>query len=101
MSTTFVTRHQGAVTWAREEGLLGEDTRIVADYDPETAQPGEIVIGTLPAQLAARICERGGRYRHLTLELRPELRGKELDDDSPILARYYALMSAANRRRTS
>jgi len=79
LSTTFVTRHQGAVTWAREEGLLGEDTRIVADYDPETAQPGEIVIGTLPAQLAARICERGGRYRHLTLELRPELRGKELD----------------------
>lgn len=78
MTTTFVTRHQGAIDWAREEGLLEEDSRIAADYDPETAQPGEIVIGTLPAQLAARICERGGRYQHLTLDLGPELRGKEL-----------------------
>jgi putative CRISPR-associated protein (TIGR02620 family) len=78
LTTTFVTRHQGAIDWAREEGLLEEGSRIAADYDPETAQPGEIVIGTLPAQLAARICERGGRYQHLTLDLSPELRGKEL-----------------------
>jgi len=78
LTTTFVSRHQGAIDWAREEGLLEEDSRIAADYDPETAQPGEIVIGTLPAQLAARICERGGRYQHLTLDLSPDLRGKEL-----------------------
>lgn len=78
MTTTFVTRHQGAIDWAREEGLLEDGSRIVADYDPEATRAGEIVIGTLPAQLAAQICERGGRYQHLTLDLGPDLRGKEL-----------------------
>lgn len=78
MTTTFVTRHSGAIDWAREEGLLPEGACIVTDYDPETTQPGDLVIGTLPAQLAARIGERGGRYQHLTLDLTPELRGKEL-----------------------
>ena len=38
MTTTFVTRHQGAIDWAREEGLLEEGSRIAADYDPETVQ---------------------------------------------------------------
>ena len=31
MTTTFVTRHQGAIDWAREEGLLEEGSRIAAD----------------------------------------------------------------------
>ena len=81
MTTWFVTRHPGAIDWAREEGVLTEDSIIVADYDPETVEPGATVIGTLPAQLAARICELGGRYLHLTLDLKPSLRGKELSAD--------------------
>lgn len=64
--------------WAREEGLLPDDAQIVADFNPEVVQPGDIVIGTLPAQLVARICELGGRYWHLTLDLPAELRGREL-----------------------
>jgi CRISPR-associated protein Csx16 len=28
--------------------------------------------------LAAQVCERGARYLHLSLELTPELRGREL-----------------------
>lgn len=78
MTTTFVTRHQGAIDWAREEGLLPADCVVASDYDPETTAPGDLVIGTLPAQIAARICERGARYQHLTLALTPELRGREL-----------------------
>lgn len=78
MATIFVSRHQGAMDWAREEGLLPDDARIVADFSPEVVQPGDIVIGTLPAQLAARICELGGRYWHLSLDLPVEWRGREL-----------------------
>jgi putative CRISPR-associated protein (TIGR02620 family) len=78
LTTTFVSRHSGAIEWIREERYLPEDASIVTDYDPETTAPGDLVIGTLPAQLAARVCERGGRYQHLTLDLTPELRGKEL-----------------------
>jgi CRISPR-associated protein Csx16 len=78
LTTTFVSRHAGAIDWAHEEGHLSDDARVVTDFDPETTAAGDIVIGTLPAQLAARICERGGRYRHITLDLTPGLRGKEL-----------------------
>ncbi len=78
MRVVFVTRHQGAIDWAREEGLLPEDARTVADFDPQDVAPGDLVIGTLPAQLAASICERGGRYQHLSLDLTTEQRGKEL-----------------------
>jgi putative CRISPR-associated protein (TIGR02620 family) len=78
MTTTFVTRHNGAADWAREEGLLPADARIAADFDPQSVAPGDLVIGTLPAQLAAGVCERGARYQHLSLDLTPELRGKEL-----------------------
>lgn len=79
MTITFVSRHQGAIDWAREEGLLPEQARIVDDFDVRTSAAGDLVIGTLPAQLAASICERGARYQHLTLDLTSELRGKDLD----------------------
>ncbi len=34
-------------------------------------QPGDVVISSLPITLAARICEMGGRYLHLTLTAPP------------------------------
>jgi CRISPR-associated protein Csx16 len=76
MTTFFISRHPGALDWAAEEGLA-VDARL-AHLDPETIQPGDVVIGTLPIHLAARVCERGGRYLHLSLELPPEQRGREL-----------------------
>lgn len=78
MTTTFVTRHAGALDWAREEDLLPEGCVVASSFDPERVQPGDLVIGTLPAQVAARICERGGRYQHLTIDLPEQLRGSEL-----------------------
>jgi len=78
MTTTFVTRHAGTIEWAQSEHFLPEGSVVVATFDPESVQPGDLVIGTLPAQLAARICERGGRYQHLTLDLPEDLRGQEL-----------------------
>jgi len=75
MTTYFVTRHPGARAWAQQQGVAVD---ILIDHlDPETVQPGDVVIGTLPVNLAARICERGGRYRHLSLETPLERRGGE------------------------
>ncbi|MGH8479285.1 MAG: CRISPR-associated protein Csx16 [Gammaproteobacteria bacterium] len=76
MTTYFVTRHPGARAWAAEEGVLVDET--IEHLDPQALQPGDIVIGTLPVNLAAEVCARGGRYLHLTLELPPEWRGAEL-----------------------
>ncbi|MER2527613.1 MAG: CRISPR-associated protein Csx16 [Candidatus Competibacter denitrificans] len=79
MTTYFISRHPGAREWAAEEGIVVD--RQIAHLDTETIQPGDVVIGTLPVNLAARVCQRGGRYLHLSLELPPDWRGRELSAD--------------------
>ncbi|MGH9895487.1 MAG: CRISPR-associated protein Csx16 [bacterium] len=76
MTTYFVTRHPGARAWAAEEGIRVDET--IEHLDPQQIQPGDIVIGTLPVNLAAEVCVREGRYLHLTLDLPPAWRGAEL-----------------------
>lgn len=76
MTTYFITRHPGAKQWAQQEGFAID--QLVAHLDPEEVQPGDTVLGTLPVNLAAEVCHRGARYFHLSLELPPEWRGREL-----------------------
>lgn len=90
MTAYFVTRHPGALDWAAGEGLAVDV--MLTHLDPETIQPGDTVIGTLPIHLAAQVCQRGGRYLHLSLEIPPEQRGRELTaaDLRPFGARLEA-----------
>jgi CRISPR-associated protein Csx16 len=76
MTTYFVTRHPGAKEWARHRGVSVD--RQVDHLDVEQIVAGDSVIGTLPVNLAAEVCARGGRYLHLTLEQPTETRGREL-----------------------
>jgi CRISPR-associated protein Csx16 len=62
--------------WAAEEGITVDET--IEHLDPQKLQAGDIVIGSLPVNLAAEVCARGGRYLHLTLEVPPAWRGVEL-----------------------
>jgi CRISPR-associated protein Csx16 len=41
-------------------------------------QSGDTVIGSLPVNLAAEICQRGAAYIHMTLNVPEHWRGKEL-----------------------
>lgn len=77
MTTVFVSRHPGARQWAADEGIAVD--AVVAHLDPHSVHPGDSVIGSLPVNLAAAVCERGGRYFHLSLQLPPELRGVEMN----------------------
>ncbi|QGU32114.1 CRISPR-associated protein Csx16 [Thermochromatium tepidum] len=79
MATYFVSRHPGAHDWAAKEGL--EVDAVIPHLDPAIIQPGDIVIGTLPVNLAGEVCARGGRYLNLSLDLPPELRGQELSTE--------------------
>lgn len=76
MSVYFVSRHPGAKDWAAEEGIAVD--QVIDHLDIDRVDPGDVVIGSLPVNLAAEVCARGGRYLHLSLELPFELRGKEL-----------------------
>lgn len=79
MTTWFVTRHSGAVEWAARHGVKVD--RQVAHLDPQTIAPGDTVVGVLPVNLAARVCERGARFFNLSLDLPAEARGRELTAD--------------------
>lgn len=90
MTTWFVTRHPGAVEWAARQGLHID--RHVAHLAPTSIAPGDTVIGVLPVNLAARICERGAHYLNLSLDLPAEARGRELSADE--LERFGARLEA-------
>lgn len=76
MTIWFVSRHPGAIEWACEQGLKVDRWQPHLDVDEVIA--GDIVIGSLPANLAASVCARGAIYLHLTLSLPAHLRGCEL-----------------------
>lgn len=76
----FISRHPGAVQWLAEQGLAVDVC--VPHLQACEVAPGDVVIGTLPVQLAAEVCARGAQYWHLQLPLLPlALRGQELSPE--------------------
>ncbi len=74
--TMLVTRHAGAKEWIERQGVPVDEVRDHLDVGEVGA--GDRVVGTLPAHLAAEVCERGAEYVHLAIDLPAELRGREL-----------------------
>lgn len=76
MTIWFVSRHPGAVDWARRQGIAYD--RHIAHLAVEDIASGDIVIGSLPVNLAAEVCVRGAEYWNLSLRLASQDRGREL-----------------------
>lgn len=74
--TWLVTRHPGATEWMDRHGIAFDCH--VRHLDPHAVRAGDVVIGTLPVQLAAEVCANGARYLNLSLDLPESLRGVEL-----------------------
>jgi CRISPR-associated protein Csx16 len=72
----FVSRHRGAVEWVARRGIEVDEE--VDHLDVDRVQGGDTVIGTLPVHLAAKVCKKGARYLHLSIDIPPELRGREM-----------------------
>ena len=77
MTTFFVTRHSAVIDWAEQEGFLS-NAHIVSQLDIDHVQAGDVVIGALPIQMAVQVCERGAQYRHIHLDTRSRLEGREI-----------------------
>lgn len=86
MTRWFVSRHPGAYEWLATQGLPVD--RQVPHLRLEEVADGDLVIGTLPMQMVAALCERGVRYVHLALDLPLEARGRELSAEE--MDRYGA-----------
>ena len=97
MTSFFVTRHPGAVEWANRRGIRVD--RWVTHLDPRKVEAGDVVMGTLPVNLAAEVCGRGARYLNLSLDLPAEARGRELTADD--LERYRATFEEFVVRRAA
>lgn len=83
MTTTFISRHAGAVAWIESKGFHIDN--FIANETPDffaALQAGDVVIGNLPIALAAKVCAAGANYYDLALpNLPPEWRGLELTLD--------------------
>ncbi len=80
MAVWFVGRHAGASEWIKEQGFLIDHH--IAHLNIEDIQAGDKVVGTLPIHLVAKLCEKKAEYWHLSIDLSPEQRGKELDTET-------------------
>jgi len=76
MTVWFVSRHPGALVWARSHGVHAD--RVVPHLEVAQVNSGDVVVGTLPVNLAAEVCAQGAQYWHLRLDLPAEQRGREL-----------------------
>ena len=72
MAIWFVSRHAGAIGWAKQQSFKVDHW--VTHFAPEEAAAGDVVIGTLPVHLAAEVCARGAQFYFLTLQVREEQR---------------------------
>lgn len=79
MTTYFISRHTGAVQWAEQQGISVD--RQLSHLEIDRIQAGDIVIGSLPVNLVARLNQKEAHYLHLSLNLPPEWRGQELNPE--------------------
>ena len=79
MKTIIVTRHAAAVEFVNKWYEADEIKTHLTDEDIEGLKTGDHVIGVLPINIAAKVCERTNRpVTILSMDVPPHLRGKEL-----------------------
>lgn len=76
MTVWFVSRHPGALDWAQAQPWRYDQH--CTHLKPQQVQAGDVVIGSLPVNMAAEVCQRGAQYVNLSLKLPSHLRGQEL-----------------------
>lgn len=79
MTSFFVSRHPGAIAWARKHKVAVDAW--VDHLDASQVVEGDAVIGSLPIHLVADVGARGATYQHLQFDVSAQHRGRELDAD--------------------
>lgn len=77
MTTYFITRHPGALQWAKQNNLH-YDVHSEHLLSLSQLQAGDTVVGTLPINMVYELNKKQVGYVHLSLEIPVSLRGVEL-----------------------
>ena len=77
MSVYLVSRHKGAVDWMDHMGHR-YDAHLTHLTDYKALSAGDTIVGSLPINIVADLCELGVKYQHLSLYIPEQLRGVEL-----------------------
>lgn len=91
MTTYFITRHQGAIDWVRDN-QVHFDVHLTHLLSLDKLKSGDTVIGTLPIHIIADINAIGVHYVHLSFNVPAHLRGVELSVEQ--LTKYNAALQA-------
>lgn len=92
MSVILVTRHEGTLDWFARQGFVVDQT--LQHLNIDKVQAGDWVLGILPIQLASAVCEKGGRYFHLEMNVPFEFRGQELSAE--LMDQFQAKLTEFN-----
>ena len=97
MARYLITRHPGAIEWARRRAIVAGIIRHLDDAAISRLEPGDEVIGRLPVHIVAALTDHGVRYLHIEYST-PELRrGDDLSADE--MERYGARLVAYRAAR--
>lgn len=72
----LISRHLGTREWCEGQGIKIDHT--YAELSASLAQPGDIIIGSLPYHLAAQVCDAGAEFYYISMDVPLTLRGQEL-----------------------
>ena len=78
MTTFIITKHVGAVQWAKNKGIEHdiylEDLNLIHEL-----KAGDVVVGTLPIHVVYELNQRDINYLHIALDIPAELNDQALD----------------------
>lgn len=80
MTTFFISRHPGAISWIKQQGITID--RWETHLDLTDVKAGDRVVGTLPIPMVAALYKKGATYLHINLAVPASLRGQELSAET-------------------
>ena len=75
----FISRHMGAIAWAKNSDLKIDE--IIPHLNIDQINAGDKIFGSLPVNIVYKVCQKGARYYHLNLKLPEHARGQELTEE--------------------
>ena len=78
VKTLFVSAHEGALQWFSHLNINAEIIEHLTDERLGKLQNGDVVIGTLPFHLVAKLVNQKARYIHLSMDLPKTARDRQL-----------------------